>query len=105
MFCSFGDKPLILRLYGRGEVVRPDDPAWADLARHFTPSLSQRQIIVLHIESLQTSCGFGVPQMSSCRERPDLEQWAQKKGEQGLREYRAKKNAISIDGLSTGLDH
>src|SRR5689334_24372891 len=24
MFCSFGAKPLILRLYGRGEIVRPD---------------------------------------------------------------------------------
>jgi hypothetical protein len=31
MFCSFEEKPLILRLYGRGEVVRPRDGAWADL--------------------------------------------------------------------------
>src|SRR3954454_12645875 len=63
MFCSFGDKPLILRLYGRGEVVRPTDAAWTDLIPHFEQFLSQRQIVVLHIESLQTSCGFGVPRM------------------------------------------
>jgi hypothetical protein len=103
MFCSFGDKPLILRLYGRGEVVRPTDPAWADLIGHFEQSLSQRQVIVLHVESLQTSCGFGVPRMQSPDQRPDLLNWAQKKGEQGLVEYRAKKNVVSIDGLPTGL--
>src|SRR6185369_9799319 len=37
MFCSFDDKPLILRLYGRGEVVRPNDLPWNDLSNHFTP--------------------------------------------------------------------
>ena len=75
----------------------------ADLIRQFVPSISQRQIIVLHIESLQTSCGFGVPRMRSLEERPDLQHWAEKKGEHGLREYRANKNATSIDGLPTGL--
>jgi hypothetical protein len=103
MFCSFGERPLILRLYGRGEVVRPGDPAWADLIPHFQQFLGQRQIVVLRVESLQTSCGFGVPGMRSLDERPDLMNWAEKKGEQGLAEYRAKKNAVSIDGLSTGL--
>jgi hypothetical protein len=103
MFCSFGEKPLILRLYGRGEVVRPENPKWAHVISHFEPRLSQRQIIVLHIESLQTSCGFGVPEMQSLIERDDLQQWAEKKGEQGLIEYRAKKNVLSIDGLPTGL--
>jgi hypothetical protein len=29
MFCSFGEKPLILRLYGRGRVIRPDAAEWA----------------------------------------------------------------------------
>jgi hypothetical protein len=103
MFCSFGERPLILRLYGRGEIVRPGDPAWADLIPHFEQFLSQRQIIVLHVESLQTSCGFGVPRMGTLEERPDLNDWARKKGPDGLSEYRAKKNAVSIDGLPTGL--
>src|SRR4051812_36328311 len=35
MFCSLGDKPMILRLYGKGEVVRPDSAAWNDLAANF----------------------------------------------------------------------
>ena len=35
MFCSFADKPLILRLNGRGRVVRPRDAQWHDLRPHF----------------------------------------------------------------------
>src|SRR5438046_815846 len=63
MFCSFAEKPLILRLYGKGEVIRPGDGKWDDLITKFTPMPGQRQIIVLHIESGMTSCGFGVPRM------------------------------------------
>src|SRR5271168_4641356 len=35
MFCSFDEKPLILRLYGQGHVVYPRDPEWADLHHLF----------------------------------------------------------------------
>jgi hypothetical protein len=103
MFCSFADKPLILRLYGRGENVRPIDPAWADLIAHFTPMPGQRQIIVLHVESVQTSCGFAVPRMELIEPRSLLVEHAAKKGEAGLTEYRAKKNAVSIDGLPNAV--
>jgi hypothetical protein len=103
MFCSFGEKPLILRLYGRGEIVLPTDAAWADLKSNFPDILGQRQIVVLRIESAQTSCGFSIPKMQFVEERNDLVAWAQKKGETGLDEYRAKKNQKSIDGLPTGL--
>jgi hypothetical protein len=61
MFCSFAGKPLILRLYGRGEVVRPLSEKWNDLAVRFDKFPGERKFIVLHVESLQTSCGFGVP--------------------------------------------
>jgi hypothetical protein len=99
MFCSFGQKPLVLRLYGRGEAVRPVDPAWAELIGHFEQIPGQRQIIVLHVESVQTSCGFAVPRMELVEPRQMLADWANKKGEAALTEYRAKKNAVSIDGL------
>ena len=103
MMCSFDKDPLILRLYGRGEVVRPGDPPWADLVLNFTQLPGQRQIIVLHIESVQTSCGFAVPKMELIEPRATLVQWAEKKGPAGLIDYQAKKNARSIDGLPTGL--
>lgn len=103
MLCSFEKDPLILRLYGRGEIVRPADAAWADLVQHFNPLPGQRQIVVLHVESVQTSCGFAVPKMELLEPRTTLVDWADKKGPDGLVQYRAKKNSKSIDGLPTGF--
>jgi Pyridoxamine 5'-phosphate oxidase len=103
MLCSFDEKPLILRLYGRGQVVHPRDPEWADLIARFTQFPGQRQIIVLHIDSLQTSCGFGVPQFTQAVERQTLIEWSEKKGTDGIRKYWAEKNQKTIDGLETKL--
>lgn len=103
MFCSFEEKPLILRLYGRGEVVRPSDAGWADMRPHFPVTVGDRQIIILNIDSLQTSCGFSIPFFDYRGERPMLEEWAQKKGEEGVRAYWEQKNRVSIDGLPTGV--
>jgi hypothetical protein len=104
MFCSFTEKPLILRLYGRGRVVRKNDDDWNRLYSKFTPIIGERQIIVLEIESLQTSCGFAVPVYELKEEREKLVEWAENKGENGLLEYRQTKNQISIDGLPTYLN-
>ena len=103
MFCSFEDAPLILRLYGKGALVSPDDAQWATLYPLFPPIPGARQIMLLTIESVQTSCGFGVPRLEYSGERNDLVDWANKKGEDGLRQYRADKNHVSIDGLPTGV--
>src|SRR5215218_7950620 len=61
MFCSFSARPLILRLYGRGRVVRPGEGEWGGLRGHFPALPGERQIVVLGLESAQTSCGFAVP--------------------------------------------
>lgn len=103
MFCSFDAKPLILRLYGRGSAIRPHHPRWPELISNFTPVPGQRQIIHLHIESVQTSCGFGVPLYDYRGERETLVQWCEKKGEAAIAEYIRTKNAVSIDGLPTGI--
>jgi hypothetical protein len=102
MLCSFADKPLILRLYGKGEVVRPGDEQWDKYFSDFTEIPGQRHIIVLHIESVQTSCGYAVPLMEFKEERLTLRKWAETKGPEGVGEYRRQKNSISIDGLPTG---
>ena len=104
MFCSFTEKTLILRLYGRGRVVRKNDEDWNRLYSNFTPIVGERQIIVLEIESVQTSCGFAVPVYELKEEREKLVEWAENKGENGLLEYRQTKNQISIDGLPTHLN-
>lgn len=103
MFCAFEGDHLILRLYGRGRPVRHNDPEWAALSPLFPGLPGIRQIILLEIESLQTSCGAGVPLYQYQGEREALLRWAGKKGEQGIRDYQYEKNQVSIDGLPTGL--
>jgi hypothetical protein len=103
MFCSFDTDPLILRLYGRGRVVRRQDAEWGALRSQFPALPGERQLIVLQIDSVQTSCGYAVPQFSYCGERETLARWAEKKGVPGLLDYWREKNQISIDGLPTGL--
>lgn len=99
MFCSFDAKPLILRLYGTGRVVRPSSPEWDEYSPLFPSLPGQRQIILMTVTSLQTSCGFAVPRYEFVEERPKLIEWAASKSEEGLREYRIKNNTCSIDGF------
>lgn len=103
MFCSFDADPLILRLYGQGRVVRRQDAAWAGLRPHFPDLPGERQIILMDIDSVQTSCGYAVPMMRFAGERDTLARWAEKKGPTGLLDYWREKNRTSIDGLNTGL--
>ena len=103
MFCAFEGAPLILRLYGRARVVHLKDPDWAGLYAQFKPLPGARQIFDLAIDRVQTSCGMGVPLYDYKEERGQLEAWADKKGEGGVREYWALKNQSSIDGLPTHI--
>jgi len=103
MWCAFEGPPRILRLYGRGETVLPGSSRWEELSPHFEMLPGARQIVVNHVERVQTSCGFTVPFLDFREERPTLLRWAEKKGEDGLQEYRAEKNRRSIDGLATPL--
>ena len=99
MFCAFEGKPRVLRLYGRGRVVRAGTPEWAELSSQFPPLAGARQVVVAEVTRMQTSCGFGVPLMTFAGERDALVRWAEAKGDEGLRRYREQKNAQSIDGL------
>ena len=104
MFCAFEGAPLILRLYGRGRSVQPGSADWSELRPAFGPSVrGERQLILIDIESVQTSCGFGVPLYAFQEHRDLLHAWADRKGEEGLIAYRAEKNHVSIDGLPTGI--
>lgn len=103
MFCSFSEQPLILRLYGQGRVIRPRDKDWQKFYSLFNPLPGERQIIVLDVESVQTSCGYGVPLYEFKEERKRLIEWADKKGTEGIYDYWKAKNLKSIDGLPTKL--
>jgi Pyridoxamine 5'-phosphate oxidase len=99
MFCAFDGKPNILRLYGRGEVLPIGEPSADALLPRFGEYPGARSVICVQVDRVSTSCGYGVPLLSYEGERDQLLQFAERRGPDGLVEYRDEKNAVSIDGL------
>jgi hypothetical protein len=108
MWCAFEGPPKILRLHGRGEVVPPDDSRFDELLARCAfdeqgPPEARRTVIVVHVERIADSCGYGVPLMSFDGLRPHHDAWAQKKmrvgGPDALEDYQRQKNSTSLDGL------
>lgn len=100
MFNNFANPALIMRLYGRGKPVLPQDKGWDELATHFDILPGTRQIFDISIGNIQTSCGWGVPQMEMKAERQTLVKYHR----QADPEAWVAKSAgriRSIDGLPT----
>lgn len=102
MFCAFDNPALILRLYGRGVAVLPQDDGFAALADRFPKLAGVRQVFVIAVESVQTSCGWGVPRMTLEAERPTLTKYH---AQQDPAEWMARiaDRTASIDGLPVTL--
>jgi hypothetical protein len=107
MFCAFQGPPRILRLHGRGEVVLPGDESFDELlATGFDEPEApeaRRAIIVAHVQRIADSCGYGVPLLAYEGERPHSDLSTAKRlrveGPDAMRNYEAKHNRVSIDGL------
>jgi hypothetical protein len=99
MFCSFDNRPRIVRLHGHGEVARPGEPAYEELVALHPEHPSTRAVVLVDVDRVSASCGFGVPEMELVGERDLLRQSADKRGPDGMAAYRAEHNAVSIDGL------
>ncbi|WAC22663.1 pyridoxamine 5'-phosphate oxidase family protein [Blastomonas sp. SL216] len=100
MFCAFEQPALILRIYGRGRPVLPQDAEWDALAAHFTMLPGTRQIFDITVDSVQTSCGWGVPVMQMQRERETLKK-AHRQSDPDAWLARTAGRTRSIDGLPT----
>ena len=100
MFCDFDRPALILRIYGTGKAVLPQDAEWESLAAHFTILPGTRQIFLIEVESVQGSCGWGVPFMAFERERETLTKY-HAKCDPAEWVAEAKEHVRSIDGLPT----
>jgi hypothetical protein len=103
MFAAFEGNPMILRIYGNAKVIHRNDPEWDNLVTLFTPLPGARQIFDLAVDLVQTSCGMGVPFYDYVGEREQLNEWANKKGDKGIKEYWKDKNQESIDGKPTHI--
>ena len=103
MFVAYEGSPMILRLYGTAKAVHHNDAEWDELYQLFEPLPGARQIFDLSIDLVQTSCGMGVPLYDYVGERNMLAAWADKHGEEAVKEYWKEKNQVSLDGKATGI--
>lgn len=101
MFCAFTGPPTVVRLHGRGEAVRPEDPRFPELYGAFGVDAGHglRSVIVVDVDRVSDSCGFAVPFLEYVGERTLLDDWAARKTDADLVAYRKERNAASIDGL------
>ncbi|KAL6155956.1 hypothetical protein ACJQWK_05185 [Exserohilum turcicum] len=134
MFSSFGPSPQIMRLFCKGRVVEKWDPYFGQIrAKMSTENGDEvdiagvRAVIVLRVQKVQTSCGFGVPQIANgkngsteaagdaithvdhapeadgangFKDRETMENWARKMmDKQELNDYQKQFNHRSLDGL------
>jgi Pyridoxamine 5'-phosphate oxidase len=113
MLCAFSGPPRIVRLHGRGEAILASDSRFDELlerAEFEQPAApeTRRAVIVVDVERIADSCGYGVPLMAYEGERPHLDAWAAKRlrvgGPDAIADYQATTNEVSIDGLPA-VDH
>ena len=99
MFCSFTRNSRILRLFGAGRFVRPDDAEFPRLLTHFGGQhAGVRAAIVIDVERIADACGFAVPYYELVDERPVLDAHHGKASEEVYQRV-VQRNRHSIDGL------
>lgn len=98
MFCAFENPALILRIYGRGSAVLPQDEGFDALAANFPRLAGVRQVFVIAVDSVQTSCGWGVPLMKLDRGRETLVKYHAQQ-DPAARLAKISTRTKSIDGL------
>lgn len=104
MFCAFEGGPNIVRLHGTGRVVLREDPAFDAAFAVFGEAGTVRRpqaraVVLVDVTRVADSCGYAVPKMALVEERDVLDSWSRTRGPEKLVEYRAAKNAASLDGL------
>lgn len=109
MLCAFEGPPRIIRLHGRGRAVfygRPEFDqlvAAADFSGLTDVEEAKRAIVVIDVQRISKSCGYGVPLMEVVGDRPHFDLAKRKRlrtmGPQAMRAHQSQRNANSVDGL------
>lgn len=99
MMCAFDGPPKIYRFFGRGRSVEPHDEGFEELLCAFPPQFSVRNIVVIDVERIMDSCGYGVPEMEFRKQRDSMRNWVESKTDDEIRDYRLQNNHQSLDGL------
>jgi hypothetical protein len=100
MFCAFIGRPKIVRLHGKGTVVTKASENWSTWCSRFPDLRGPRSVIVIDVERVSDSCGFGVPIMEYKEDRETLDRYWGSKGDAIMPAFRREENSSSIDGLA-----
>lgn len=103
MMCAFEGPPKIFRFYGRGRPLETHSREFATHIDLFPDIAAIRNFILIDIDRIRDSCGYGVPLFEYRKERDSLRNWAEAKSSEEILEYRIDRNEKSLDGLK-GLD-
>jgi len=103
MLCAFDGPPKIFRFYGHGRSVEPHDADFEKLVPMFPKIPAIRNFIIIDINCIRDSCGYGVPLYDFKTDRESLKSWCESKTEEEILTFRIERNALSLDGLP-GLD-
>ena len=103
MFCAFEGEPIILRLYCKVKTIQEKDENWKDYIKYFSISRAARQVFEVTIESVNNSCGMGVPLYDYISQRNQLVDYYDNTSKEEHIAYMKKKNQISFDGKPTKL--
>ena len=109
MLCAFDGPPKIIRLHGTGSVVFADDERFEPLLAEggfeglTDVEEARRAIVVVDVERIAKSCGYGVPLMELVGEREHFDLAKKKRlrtmGSEEFTDFQVQRNARSLDGL------
>jgi hypothetical protein len=103
LFCNLEEgPPKILRLYGTAQLIVKEDVDPILLAKFpeaFTKNPGFRCIFLLTVNRITSSCGYSLPIMTYQRTRSTLDEYAERRGSEGMKDYCLYNNSFSIDGL------
>eukprot|EP00026_Physarum_polycephalum_P014805 Phypoly_transcript_15362.p1 GENE.Phypoly_transcript_15362~~Phypoly_transcript_15362.p1 ORF type:complete len:269 (-),score=52.32 Phypoly_transcript_15362:99-905(-) len=112
-FTAFQGAPKILRLFGRGVGVEPGEVGWKELLNEFDsdlldqylakgyspPDTKIRNIVVVEVQRIRDSCGYGVPYYKFEGDRSIYPSRLVKLDNDARLNRRRETNTVSIDGL------
>jgi hypothetical protein len=90
---------MILRRYGSAKGLHKTDPLWGSYSDFFPKSVSARQLYLLDIKLVLSSCGTVVPLFDYVQDRTEMDAWIEKRGQDGIEDYRDQQNQLSLDGF------
>ncbi len=99
MFAAFSGPPNIVRLYGTGTVVTPQDAEFEALLKNFGPHPAVRSVIVVRCDRISDSCGYAVPFMEYEQDRTLLDKHHELDSSKKRQTERSSAPRNSIDGL------